>query len=153
MPRHPAATARDPLPWSAQRFRTSLSGWAWRKPQGHLAFLTRDRLDQMVNRVCAFRDQPSHAMGLLHLARTYARAGDANAAAYLALLFLFTQRNPTRGFAEPDKPYSLAQLLPPAGQWPEDMLAHRARCLALWRRCEPRKLRTQQLVFSRFGGP
>lgn len=141
-----------PCPWSAERFRASLSSWVWRKPQGHLAFLTRDTLEQMVDRVRSFRDDPGHAMGLLHLARSYARAGDTNAAAYLALLFLFTQRNPTRSFADPNSPYSLENLLPPAGQWPADLQQHRARCLALWRRCEPRKLRTQRLVLSRYGG-
>lgn len=152
MARRSLAPPPAPCLWSAARFRASLSTWVWRKPQGHLAFLTRDTLEQMVDRVRSFRDDPGHAMGLLHLARSFARAGDHNAAAYLALLFLFTQRNPTRSFADPDNPYSLAQLLPPAGEWPEDMRAHRKRCLALWHRCEPRKLRTQQLVLGRYRG-
>lgn len=151
MARRSSPRPAEPSLWSAARFRASLSTWVWRKPQGHLAFLTRDTLEQMVDRVRSFQDDPGHAMGLLYLARGYAKAGDTNAAGYLALLFLFTQRNPTRSFADPEGPYSLARLLPPAGQWPQDMQAHRKRCLALWGRCEPRKLCTQRLVLSRYG--
>lgn len=145
------APAATPSPWSVQRFGATLSAWRWRPGQQHLAFLTRDSFEQMVEQVRAFHDQPSHAMGLLNLARYQAARGDRNAAAYLALLFLFTHRNPTGAFAQAEQTYSLANLLPPQGQWPDDIRRHQARCLAIWRTPDVRKLSCRQLVLGRYG--
>lgn len=152
-PVDPAPRAPAPLPpcWSVVRFGATLSAWRWRPQQQHLAFLTRDSFEHMVDKVRAFQRDPGRAMGLLNLARYHAVRGDRNAAAYLALLFLFTHRNPTGAFAPPDHAHSLASLLPPQGQWPEDIRRHRARCLAIWRTPDVRKLSCQQLVLSRYG--
>ena len=48
----PAPPSQGEAPaWSAARFRATLSQWPWRPAQAHLAFLTRDSLEQMVRRV------------------------------------------------------------------------------------------------------